>query len=96
MAHVLAIRSETQSLLRIGIWSNPQLAAAVAVSVALQLALVYLPPLQRVFSTAPLPALDLLLCASIAAVIFAAVEGEKLLLRRFSSSVVFNSRGAVR
>ena len=46
MAHVMAIRSERQSLFHIGLFSNKPLLAAVALTCLLQLALVYWPPLQ--------------------------------------------------
>ena len=54
LAHVLAVRSERDSLLSQGLLSNRPLAAAVALTVALQLAVVYLPALNVVFVTEPL------------------------------------------
>ena len=77
MAHVLGIRSSRDSLFRIGVLSNLPLAAAVAVTVLLQLALVYAPPLQAIFSTRALAGTDLAISAVVALAIFAAVEGEK-------------------
>jgi Ca2+-transporting ATPase len=77
MAHVLAIRSGTASLFQIGPLSNPYLAAAVVVTVALQLLLIYVAPLQSVFSTVALSAADVAACGSAALAIFAAVEAEK-------------------
>ena len=82
MAHVLAIRSGTDSLVRAGLLSNPLLAAAVALTIALQLALIYVPALQDIFSTLPLSLFDLALCGGVAVVIFLAVEGEKWSIRR--------------
>ena len=82
MAHVLAIRSSTASLFEIGLLSNPYLAGAVVLTIGLQLMLVYVGPLQSVFSTVPLAAVDLAACVAVAAVIFIAVEGEKWLIRR--------------
>jgi Ca2+-transporting ATPase len=82
MAHVLAIRSERQSLLTIGLWSNPWLAGAVAVTVLLQLAVLYVPLLQRVFDTVALGAADLAAVAAVAAAVLAAVEAEKWWIRR--------------
>jgi Ca2+-transporting ATPase len=82
MAHVLAIRSSTDSLFRIGVLSNPLLAVAVGVTVLLQLALLYVPWLRGVFSTLPLTPGDLAMCGAVAAVVFVAVEIEKWLLRR--------------
>jgi Ca2+-transporting ATPase len=82
MANVMAIRSERQSLFRIGVWSNRALLGAVALTVLLQLALIYVPVLQGVFKTVALPAADLALALAASTVIFWAVELEKWLLRR--------------
>lgn len=82
MAHVLAIRSERQSLFTQGLGSNLPLLGAVGLTLALQLAIVYAPPLQVVFHTAPLETAELALCLALAAVVFVAVEVEKLLVRR--------------
>ena len=66
MAHVLALRSETESLL--GLPSNrPPLLYAVASTLALQPATIYVPWLQPVFRTAPLSGPELALCFACAA-----------------------------
>jgi len=82
LGNALAVRSTTESLWSLGWRSNPALAAAVALGVALQLALVYVPPLQGVFETQPLgPAeLGVVLAASTAG--FLGVELEKWWIRR--------------
>ncbi len=82
MANVMAIRSERQSLFRIGVWSNRPLLGAVTLTVLLQLALIYVPFLQHVFKTVALPAADLALSLAASTVIFWAVELEKWFLRR--------------
>lgn len=82
MAHVLAIRSERVSLFRIGLFSNKPLLAAVSLTILLQFALIYLPPLQTIFRTVPLSVFDLAITFGVAAVIFAAVEFEKWASRR--------------
>ncbi|HQS57408.1 MAG: calcium-translocating P-type ATPase, PMCA-type [Gallionellales bacterium 35-53-114] len=82
MGHVLAIRSETQSLFRIGLFSNPLLLAAVALTFTLQMATIYVPFLQPIFKTEALSMDELLLCIALSAVVFFAVEIEKLLVRR--------------
>ena len=51
MAHVLAIRSERDSLFRQGLFSNPGLLGAVALTVGLQFAILYVPALQAAFRT---------------------------------------------
>jgi len=82
MAHVLAIRSERDSLFRMGLWSNTPLLGAVALTFILQLALVYVPFLQRFFETVALSAADLALGLAASSLIFWAVEFEKWVLRR--------------
>jgi Ca2+-transporting ATPase len=82
MAHVLAIRSERESLFTQGLASNLPLLGAVALTVALQLAVVYVPWLQSVFHTHALSALELGLCVGLSTLVFAAVELEKAWRRR--------------
>ena len=82
MAHVLAIRSERRSLFRIGVFSNKPLVAAVSLTVLLQITLLSVPLLQKVFKTEPLSAADLVCTVGLAALIFCAVELEKWFLRR--------------
>ena len=81
LGHVLAIRSERESLFRQGLFSNKAIAGAVALTIALQMSTLYMPPLTRVFRTAPLTAGELAACFGVAAVIFFAVELEKLIRR---------------
>jgi Ca2+-transporting ATPase len=82
LGHVMAIRSETESLLTIGALSNRFLVVTVVVSVLLQLAILYLPTLNAVFKTAPLDWDELLLCLVLSTVVFVAVELEKWAVRR--------------
>ncbi len=82
MAHLLAIRSERDSLFQLGVTSNLPLLGAVALTVALQLATVYVPWLQPIFGTQALLAGELAVCFGAAGVVFAFVEGEKWLRRR--------------
>ena len=78
----LAIRSEQQSLFRIGIMSNRPLLLTVAISVAVQLGIVYVPALQALFYTQALGFAELVFCLAMSSLVFCAVEVEKLLLRR--------------
>jgi Ca2+-transporting ATPase len=82
LGHVLAIRSERTSLLELGILSNGPLAAAVALTVLLQLAIVYVPTLNTIFGTVPLTAVQLGGTVAAAAAILCVVEIEKWLRRR--------------
>ena len=81
MAHVLAIRSETESLFRLGLASNRPLLGAVLLTFGLQLATIYVPLLNPVFKTQPLSLLELMMCLGAAGVVFVAVEIEKVWLR---------------
>lgn len=82
MGHVLGIRSGRDSLFRTGLLSNTPLLGAVALTVVLQLAVVYVPFLQEVFTTVALSAGDLALCLVLSTLVFWGVELEKLLMRR--------------
>ena len=82
MAHLMAIRSERESLFSQGLMSKRPLLAAVLLTLVLQLATIYLPPLQPIFHTQALPAADLALCFGLAALVFVAVEIEKAWRRR--------------
>ena len=84
MAHILAIRSENASLFQIGLLSNRPLLGAVALTILLQLGLIYLPFMQPIFNTTPLSAAELALCVGVSVVVFLAVELEKLIRRRAS------------
>jgi Ca2+-transporting ATPase len=81
MAHVMAIRSEKKSLFTIGIMSNKPLLIAVLATILLQLALIYVPSLQKIFRTVSLSPIDLLISLSLSTVIFFAVELEKWFFR---------------
>jgi len=82
MAHVMAVRSETNSLWRLGLFSNLPLLGAVTLTVGLQMAVIYWPPFQRVFKTAALSAGELIFTLGLCSLVLAAVEIEKWLVRR--------------
>ena len=82
MAHVLAVRSERESLVTQGLFSNPWMVWAVASTLVFQGLVLYVPFLQRTFSTSPLTAGELLLTWGVAALVFVAVELEKWVRRR--------------
>ena len=79
--HVMAIRSERQSLWRIGVFSNRPLLGAVALTFGLQLLVTYIPFLQGVFNTQSLSLAELALCLAMASLVLPAVELEKWLIR---------------
>jgi Ca2+-transporting ATPase len=82
LGHVLAIRSERDSALRAGFPSNVPLLGAVALTLGLQLATLYVPALNSLFKTQPLTAGELGLCLGLSTVVFWAVEWEKWMARR--------------
>ena len=81
LAHVLAIRSERHSLVTQGLWSNTPLLGAVVLTLALQLATIYVPVLRPVFKTEPLGPAELAWALAAAGVVFVAVEIEKWTMR---------------
>jgi len=83
MAHVLAVRSERDSIFTLGLRSNLPLLGAVLLTLVLQLATLYVPALNPVFRTQPLSAGELALCFALAAVVFIVVELEKAWRRRY-------------
>ncbi len=64
-------------------FANPWLWIAVALSLALQVAVVHVPFLNIAFGTAPLALDQWLVCAAMASVVLIYSEGEKLLRRRW-------------
>jgi Ca2+-transporting ATPase len=83
LGHVLAIRSERTSLFTQGLTSNLPLLGAVLLTIALQLSIIYLPPLSGLFKTVPLAPAELLVCVGAAVLVFFAVEAEKWMRRGF-------------
>jgi len=81
MGHVLAIRTEKESLFSIGMFSNPILILAVLLTFALQMATIYVPVLNPIFKTNPLGVEELALCIALSSLVFFAVEIEKWLVR---------------
>jgi Ca2+-transporting ATPase len=82
LAHVLAIRSEHESLLSQGLFSNLPLLGAVTLTFVLQMATIYVPALNHIFKTAPLSFGELAASLAIASLVFVAVEIEKWVKRK--------------
>jgi len=77
----LAIRSDWKSLFSQGVFGNKQLIGAVLLTLALQMAVIYIPFLQDIFSTKALSIQELLLCLGLSSIVFWAVEIEKWVKR---------------
>ena len=81
MFNALNLRSEKLSLFKIGLFSNPKLWGAIAISVVMQIVVVHTPFMNLLFDTIPLTLVDWLICTAIAASVL--VIGE--LLKLFAS-----------
>ena len=88
LGHVLAIRSESESLYNQGLLSNLPLFGAVVLTFILQLAVIYLPYANELFKTKPLSLGELLICIGASAIVFHAVELEKWIKRKKSKQAV--------
>ena len=82
LVHVMAIRSEKESLFAIGMLTNPPMALAIFVTFLLQMATIYVPALHPVFKTEALDPGELVVCLVVSGVVLLAVEIEKLLVRQ--------------
>jgi Ca2+-transporting ATPase len=82
MGHVLAIRSERESLFTLGLLSNKPLFGAFILTFALQMATIYIPFLNPVFKTQPLTLGELLVSLLLSSIVFFAVEIEKFVKRQ--------------
>lgn len=82
MGHVLAIRSEKQSLFTLGLFSNKPLLGAFILTFVLQMATIYVPYLNGIFKTHPLTLEELSITLALSSVVFIAVEIEKFLKRK--------------
>ncbi|MFJ9865709.1 cation-translocating P-type ATPase [Streptomyces sp. NPDC101165] len=79
--NALAVRTDRQSVFRAGLLSNPWLIGAGCFGIALMAAISYAPPLQTVFNTAPLTPADWAVLAGFGALLLAAEESRKWVLR---------------
>jgi len=82
MGHVLAIRSEKESIFTQGFFSNKSMIGALLLTFALQMATIYMPQLNPIFKTEPLTLYELIFTLALSSVVFFAVEIEKLIHRR--------------
>jgi Ca2+-transporting ATPase len=73
-----ASRSSKDSFLKMGLSGNPLLAGMCFLVVGLQLLVIYVPALSSFFNVKPLSAFDLLIALASAALVFIAIEVEKV------------------
>ncbi|XP_078400694.1 calcium-transporting ATPase type 2C member 2-like isoform X1 [Cetorhinus maximus] len=86
MFNALSCRSQTKSIFQIGLFRNHVFLYTVLGSLLGQMAVIYFPPLQKVFQTESLRALDLLFLIGLASSVFFASEILKLIERIWSSA----------
>jgi len=82
LGHVLAIRSERDSIFHPAVASNWPLTLALSLTFVLQMATIYVPWANTVFKTEPLTASELVFCLMMSSVVFIGVEIEKWMTRR--------------
>jgi P-type Ca2+ transporter type 2C len=82
MGHVLAIRSENQSLFSIGIFSNKPLILAVLTAFLLQYIITYVPFFHPIFHTQSLSLEEFYIVGAASSLVFFAVESEKFIRRK--------------
>jgi len=58
LIHSLNMRSSDKSIFKIGLFSNMYLIYAMVVGIALQMAVIYIPPIARMFNVIPLTLAD--------------------------------------
>jgi calcium-translocating P-type ATPase len=76
-----AVRTSLESVFKKGLFSNWRLLAAQGISIILICLISYSPPLQSVFNTAPLTAMDWGIVTGFGALLFGAEETRKAILR---------------
>lgn len=81
MGHVISIRSERDSLFKIGLFSNMPLLGALILTISLQLTIIYVPFFNTIFKTQPLTFNELTLTILTSSIVFIAVEIEKYIKR---------------
>jgi Ca2+-transporting ATPase len=87
LGHVMAIRSERQSLFKLGLFSNKPLLGAVILTVLLQMGVIYLPWANEIFRTSPLTLGEMAMCVGLSVVVMIAVEIEKAIKKQQNSKM---------
>jgi Ca2+-transporting ATPase len=82
LLQALSLRSESRSIISLGILSNRYMAVTVVLSLLAQLVVVYTPFFNRVLHTVPLSLADFSLCLLLALIIVPMIETQKWLSRR--------------
>ena len=88
MGNALALRTNRDSLFKVGLFSNKAMLGAVSLTFVLQLAVIYVPFLQDIFQTSSLSLGELAISLLASSVIFVAVELDKWRRRRQNPAAV--------
>jgi Ca2+-transporting ATPase len=78
--NVFACRSEYTSIFKLGFWSNRLIWVGIVIEWILILSIIYLPPLQKIFATAPLTSFQWLALLLFPPLILASEELRKMLI----------------
>jgi Ca2+-transporting ATPase len=78
----MAIRSDRESLLSIGVFSNKPLIGSVLLTLGLQITITYLPIFQSIFKTEALTGNELIATITLCSLVWIAVEIEKKMRRK--------------
>jgi P-type Ca2+ transporter type 2C len=82
MGNALALRTNRASLFQVGLMSNKAMVGAVLLTFLLQLAVIYVPFMQAIFSTVALTPMELAISLAVSSIVFIAVEVDKWRRRR--------------
>jgi magnesium-transporting ATPase (P-type) len=92
IGNAYACRTERSSVFTVGFWSNRLLLAGFAAELAIIAAMIYVPPLRRLFEEGPLPLKYWLFLMLYPPVMFLAEEGRKAFVRRRGRRAAINAR----
>jgi Ca2+-transporting ATPase len=87
MGNALAIRSDRLNLTQLGLFTNPALIASIVLTFALQVAVIYVPFMQDIFSTVALTAPQFLFSLVLSSVVLIVVELVKWIRQRTERQV---------
>jgi P-type Ca2+ transporter type 2C len=77
LGNALAVRSDKESLFKIGVLSNKPLLGALTISFIFQMATIYVPSLNPIFKTEPLSGNELLIALGLSSLVLFAAEAMK-------------------
>lgn len=81
LGHVMAIRSEKESIFKIGVFSNKPMLGALLITFTFQLMIIYVPIFNDIFKTQPLSWTELGITLAVSSLVFWVVELEKWIKR---------------